>query len=219
MQIIEGFYNRQEGKAIALKDHQIVPFVWREFEGIDLPINGPFTVVEASHGSVLLYSSFPAEIPLYYSVVEKQIYWSESKRTLPGVAHQVKPGTAVRINHRKQTWEAPILRPPIRHEVITVDQAIAEYRELLLQAVGNRLKTVRSSKIALSCSGGVDSQLIAWALREHGVDFTPFTAATTANAHDIVHARRNLKAMGCVPPIPVFITKDVVKDCIEEAVR
>jgi asparagine synthetase B (glutamine-hydrolysing) len=219
MQIIEGFYHRKESNPITLKDYQINPTVFQEFEGVKLPINGPFTTAIASHGSVILYSSFPAEIPLYYSVVEKQIYWSEYKRTLPGIPHQVKPGTAVRLDHKKTVWQAPVLRPEIKLEPVTIEDAIAQYRQLLLEAVGKRLQTVRSGKIALSCSGGVDSQLIAWALLQHGVDFTPFTAATTPNAHDIRYARRNLKAMKGTQPVPILITKEVVKDCIEDAVR
>jgi asparagine synthetase B (glutamine-hydrolysing) len=216
MERITGTYTKQSPPLIQ-SDLQINPTEYTEFDGTKLPVKGPFTVAIAQFGTVTLYSSFPAEIPLYYTIVEKVVHWGEMKRKLPGRVHQVPPGKAVKITGLgNRVWKHQKLKPAIAPQIALPD-AIAEYRELLLKAVKSRLETCPPGKIALSCSGGVDSLLVAWALKELGVDFLPFTACTSSKSSDISQARRNLKAMGITEPIPVFIDRQTVLDSVEEA--
>lgn len=215
MQRIAGSYQRKDQPLIQ-SDLQINPNEYAEFDGAKLPVKGPFTVAIAQFGTVTLYSSFPAEIPLYYSIVKKEVHWGELKRKLPGKVHQVPPGTAIKIGVGTKTWKHEKLKPAIAPHIALPD-AIAQYKELLLSAVAKRLETCPPGKIALSCSGGVDSQLIAWALLQLGVDFIPFTACTSYKSWDIHHAKRNLAAMGASSPIPVLIDKQTVDESIEEA--
>ncbi|MEH2067875.1 MAG: asparagine synthase-related protein [Nostoc sp.] len=215
MERITGNYTKQSPSLIQ-SDFQINPTEYAEFDGTKLPVNGPFTVAIARFGTVTLYSSFPAEIPLYYSIDNKEIHWGELRRKLPGKVHQVTPGTAIKIGHGTKVWKHEKLKPAIAPQIALPD-AIARYKELLLKAVSARLETCPSGKIGLSCSGGVDSLLIAWALKELGVDFLSFTACTSYKASDISQARRNLKAMDLAEPIPVLIDRQTVVDSIEEA--
>lgn len=217
MERITGSYYRTS-QPIIQSDLQINPEEYAEFDGTKLPIKGPFTAALAQFGSVTLYSSFPAEIPLYYSIANRGVHWGELKRKLPGIAHQVPPGTAIKISYLgTRTWKHQKLKPAIAPQ-ISIPEAINQYKELLLKAVLKRLETCPPGKIALSCSGGVDSQLVGWALVQLGVDFIPFTACTSPKSSDIYHARRSLAAMGANPPIPVLINKQTVIDSIEEAI-
>lgn len=215
MERIAGSYQRKDQPLIQ-SDLQINPNEYVEFDGAKLPVKGPFTSAIAQFGAVTLYSSFPAEIPLYYSIVNKTVHWGELKRKLPGKVHQVPPGTAIKIGWGTRTWKDEKLLPAIAPHIALSD-AIAQYKELLLLAVARRVETCPPGKIALSCSGGVDSQLIAWALLQLGVDFIPFTACTSYKSWDIYHARRNLSAMKGPIPIPILITQEVVLDQISEA--
>ncbi|AUB37473.1 Asparagine synthetase B [Nostoc flagelliforme CCNUN1] len=214
MERITGTYNKKS-QPIIQSDLQINPKEYAEFDGTKLPIKGPFTAAITQFGTTTLYSSFPAEIPLYYSIVKKVVHWGELKRKLPGKVYQVPPGTAIKIGLGTKTWKHEKLKPAIAPQ-ITLPDAIAEYRELLLQSVAKRLETCPPGKIALSCSGGVDSQLIAWALLQLGVDFISFTACTSYRSWDFHHAKRNLAAMDANPPIPVLIDKQAVDESIEE---
>ena len=74
-------------------------------------------------------------------------------------------------------------RPPARTDFRgTFDDAVEETRRLLLQAVERRLQA--DVPVGALLSGGIDSSLVCWAMRELGADITAFTAATPGDPLD-----------------------------------
>lgn len=219
---ISGSYNLKTSPKIQSSDFQIKPTKFIDLEEIQLPISGPFTLVEGKHGACYIYSSYPSEIPLYFSIVNKhEVYWGELKGELPGRPEKIKPGYLAHIKlgiHKLLPIQNQLPVPAIRTENIAIKEAIAEYWELLLAAVERRLATCPSGKIAVSCSGGVDSLLLCKALMVLGIDFIPFTACIDRNSWDIQNAIRTLDAMGGIKPIAVLIDDNFVYSHMKEAI-
>jgi asparagine synthase (glutamine-hydrolysing) len=87
-------------------------------------------------------------------------------------------------------------RPPARTDFPgTFDDAVEETRRLLLQAVERRLQA--DVPVGALLSGGIDSSLVCWAMRELGADITAFTAATPGDPLDESDdARRTARELG-----------------------
>jgi asparagine synthase (glutamine-hydrolysing) len=87
-------------------------------------------------------------------------------------------------------------RPPARTDFPgTFDDAVEETRRLLLQAVERRLQA--DVPVGALLSGGIDSSLVCWAMRELGADITAFTAATPGDPLDESDdARRTARDLG-----------------------
>jgi asparagine synthase (glutamine-hydrolysing) len=64
----------------------------------------------------------------------------------------------------------------------TFDDAVAETRRLLLQAVERRLQA--DVPVGALLSGGIDSSLVCWGMKALGADITAFTAATPGDPVD-----------------------------------
>ena len=64
----------------------------------------------------------------------------------------------------------------------TFGDAVAETRRLLLQAVERRLQA--DVPVGALLSGGIDSSLVCWGMRQLGADITAFTAATPGDPVD-----------------------------------
>lgn len=86
--------------------------------------------------------------------------------------------------------------PPARMDFAgTFDDAVDETRRLLLQAVERRLQA--DVPVGALLSGGIDSSLVCWGMRELGADITAFTAATPGDPVDeSADARRTALDLG-----------------------
>jgi asparagine synthase (glutamine-hydrolysing) len=74
-------------------------------------------------------------------------------------------------------------RPPAETDFRgTFDDAVDETRRLLLHAVERRLQA--DVPVGALLSGGIDSSLVCWGMRELGADITAFTAATPGDPLD-----------------------------------
>lgn len=74
-------------------------------------------------------------------------------------------------------------RPPTETDFQgSFDDAVEETRRLFLQAVERRLQA--DVPVGALLSGGVDSSLVCWAIRELGGDITAYTAATPGDPLD-----------------------------------
>lgn len=219
--MIQGIYNLRNSKPIEQFDLQTEPNLYYTVDGFKFPINGSYAGVLCKYGIAYLYSGWSQEVTLYYSYdyAKKILHWGELYRELSNHAKIVPPGKIIKFEgNQPQAIEIDNFPSPQISENTSLKQAIAEYRELLLKAVEKRVKTCKG-KIAVSQSGGVDSQLVSWALLELGVDFIPFTTCLSLDSWDIHYAKQNLAAMNGPKPVAILIDENVIRDCIEDAVR
>lgn len=218
--MINGTYNLRKSLPIEQIDIQQEPNSYYTLDGFKFPIHGSYTGVLCKHGIAYLYCGWSQEITLYYNYDynEKILSWGELYRKLPNHAKIVPPGKIIKFEgNQPQIIEVDKFpSPEIKGN--TLKEAIAEYQELLLKAVERRVKTCKG-KIAVSQSGGVDSQLVSWALLELGVDFTPFTTCLSLDSWDIHYAKQNLAAMKGPEPVAILIDENIIRDSIEDAVR
>jgi asparagine synthase (glutamine-hydrolysing) len=162
--------------------------------------------------------------PLYYGVTDDRLAFASTARALrqAGVAAEVDPVamaeylefgyvTDARSIYRgiAKVPAATVLewrdgrmqareywRPPAETDFAgTFDDAVEETRRLLLQAVERRLQA--DVPVGALLSGGIDSSLVCWAMRELGADITAFTAATPGDPLDEADdARRTARDLG-----------------------
>jgi asparagine synthase (glutamine-hydrolysing) len=86
-------------------------------------------------------------------------------------------------------------QPRIEDSGLSFDEAVEETERLLLQAVKRRLDA--DVPVAALLSGGIDSALVCWAMRELGADIQTFTMATPNDPGDEAgDARRTAASLG-----------------------
>ncbi|PHK26295.1 hypothetical protein VF10_04045, partial [Nostoc linckia z13] len=200
-------------------DSQINPQSFAEYEGWTLPANGPFSLVKAERGIVILYVSAPGETPLYYTAKPHSLHWGEQKFKLPSPAKKVNAGELI-------IWEPSyitkqiidnILAPKIQANYPIAD-AYEAYTQLILNAVANRLATCpESNRVAVAQSGGLDSLLLTWALHKLGVEVYPLTVCTNPNDLDITAASACLECWG-LKPIPIVLENLETEELLKEAI-
>ena len=216
MERLAGIYS-VKSKAIIQKDYQIMTLKFDSFDGWNFPVAGPFSFVNCTRGTARLYCSAPGETPLYYNYTSQNIAWSEQCFDLGSGGKRVRAGEMV-------TWEPGTIttcivnelpRPPI---VSASQKPFDEYGELLIAACERRLATLPNpKKVALAQSGGLDSLLLAWALKELGVEILPITVCSNELDLDIVGARSVLSQWG-IEVIPAMLTFELIKELLPKAV-
>jgi len=82
-------------------------------------------------------------------------------------------------------WQRPALDPNCR---ITFEEAVEHTEKLFLDAV--RMRLIADVPIGVLLSGGVDSGLVCWALKELNANVTAFTVAATGDPEDETAAAR-----------------------------
>jgi asparagine synthase (glutamine-hydrolysing) len=88
-------------------------------------------------------------------------------------------------------------RPPIaeKSNKVRFDEAVERTEELFLRAVERRLQA--DVPVGALLSGGVDSSLVCWAIRELGGEITAFTVGAPGDPDDeTLDARETAKALG-----------------------
>jgi asparagine synthase (glutamine-hydrolysing) len=86
-------------------------------------------------------------------------------------------------------------QPPMETRSIPFDEAVDQAETLLLQAVRRRLDA--DVPVAALLSGGIDSALVCWAMKELGANLKAFTAGTPGQASDeTASARDAARALG-----------------------
>jgi asparagine synthase (glutamine-hydrolysing) len=162
--------------------------------------------------------------PLLYNVRDGRLAFASTARALrqAGMASEIDPGAVAEyLEFGYVTDDRSIYRgvaklpaatvlewrdgrmrmrtywqPPARMDFPgTFDDAVVETRRLLLQAVERRLQA--DVPVGALLSGGIDSSLVCWAMRELGADITAFTAATPGDPVDESEdARRTAADLG-----------------------
>jgi asparagine synthase (glutamine-hydrolysing) len=99
-------------------------------------------------------------------------------------------------------------RPPAISFRGTFDDAVDESRRLLLQAVKRRLQA--DVPVGALLSGGIDSSLVCWAIRELRGDITAFTVGTPGDPVDESEdARRTARELGLRHELLSFAGADI----------
>ncbi|MFN6475326.1 asparagine synthase-related protein [Nostoc sp. DedQUE07] len=221
MQRLIGKCNPRRDKDFQVVDYAISPLKFQSIEGFNIPVDCGASFVSSQNGKVCLFTGWSHEIPIYYSIYRDNLYWHEQYLALP---RQMRPvlverGQAV-IWHPERgitTYEVePIPRPPIRSDEVSLDEAVEEYLNLILDAVGNRIKS-SIHPVAVSQSGGLDSCLVAWALHTLGIDFVPMVACSSLEDWDYQMAQLVLSQIG-IEPMPIVITPQRLPELFDEAV-
>lgn len=219
MQRITGSYS-QKSSPVCQSQYQTKAISYASALGYKIPVRCGASLVECDRGNALLYSSWSGEIPLYYTIQNGTLYWHEQQLALPGRANLVQKGQAVVWNRVEGIYteiveEVP--RPLIRSNS-EVGQAVEEYKNLLISAVKSRLQSLESTtRIAVSQSGGLDSCLVAWALKELGVNFISLVACGSLDDWDYQMATQVLAEWGIVPQ-PVLVAVRDMPSLFDEAV-
>lgn len=131
--------------------------------------------------------------PLWYSVRPCFAFASE-KKALAFSEDIVELNPREILRYNTKTWQidktnreffaiAPEIEGDIHHRL----------EELLFNAVRIRIP---DRKFGLLFSGGVDSALIAYVLKELGAEFTCYTAALNESARDLIDAKKAAKKLG-----------------------
>jgi hypothetical protein len=221
MQRLSGKCNPRRDKDFLFIDYAISPVHFKTVDDFNIPLFCGASLVRSKNGKVCLFTGWSHEIPLYYSIYHDNLYWHEQQLALP---RQMRPvlverGQAV-IWHPERgvaTYDIEAIpQPPIRNDEVSLDQAIEEYLNLLLDAVANRVSN-SPHPIAVSQSGGLDSCLVAWALKHLGVDFIPLVACSSLEDWDYQMAQLVLSQIG-IEPTAVLITLRELPELFDEAV-
>jgi asparagine synthase (glutamine-hydrolysing) len=109
------------------------------------------------------------------------------RRSIYRGARKVPPATIVTWRDGASTsrryWNSPQARESGNgHTTVSFDDAVATTERLLLQAVERRLQA--DVPVGALLSGGIDSALVCWAIRELGGDITAFTVGAPGSAAD-----------------------------------
>jgi asparagine synthetase B (glutamine-hydrolysing) len=216
MQRIVGRYSLRS-QAVSQSDHQIEPQHFITVEGVKLPIRGPFTQAICQRGTAVLYVSQPGEVPLYYSLTPGWVHWHEQKLALPGTAKRINQGEAIIWNPQGcRTEKVDELPLPAIGEPTPVENAIQQYKDLLIKAIARRLPPAIKT-VAVSQSGGIDSLMVTWALLRLGIQVVPLTVCTGTTDPDIEVAASVLPQMQAPDPVPILIKPAEVPSLMQEA--
>jgi asparagine synthase (glutamine-hydrolysing) len=118
------------------------------------------------------------------------------RRAIYKDVEKVAAATIVEWSEGKLT-EREYWRPPVADESarVTFDEAVEHSEELFLRAVERRLQA--DVPVGALLSGGVDSSLVCWAIRELGGDITAFTVGAPGDPHDeTLDAQETAQALG-----------------------
>ena len=109
------------------------------------------------------------------------------RRTIYLGAKKVPPATIVTwrdgVSTARRYWSSPQASESGNgHATVSFEDAVAATERLLLQAVERRLQA--DVPVGALLSGGIDSALVCWAIRELGGDITAFTVGAPGSAAD-----------------------------------
>jgi asparagine synthetase B (glutamine-hydrolysing) len=185
-------------------------------DGRSFPTNCAVSQAIVSRGETTIHTAYPGEVPIYYTLTDRGLYWDEQKYLLPGTPDRLDPGTAIIWNPldctllRTAGFPRPEIVAPVSQEA-AIGQYLAHLKQSVQRQLGNH------KKVAIAQSGGVDSLLIAWALKELGIQPVTLTVCTEPQDLDWVAAQQAMSWLG-FDSIPIRIQADQLPALLREAV-
>ena len=169
-----------------------------------------YSRVVVTDDHVTLGITRPGMHTLHFTEIKGTLHWDERAYPLRKLRHryglgwrgqidEVKAGEEVVFDKREGQVVSRTLSPMTTVECnrLPMEEAVPVFREAVLQATHEMLQTLGNDpKILCFLSGGADSTLNAWALRECGVDFTTTCVGVTEDYFDPKFARQYAEAMG-----------------------
>ena len=119
-----------------------------------------------------------AEFLEFGFVTERRSIYRGAKKVPPATIVTWRDGTS----SAKRYWSSPEAGDGNGLSTVSFDDAVATTERLLLQAVERRLQA--DVPVGALLSGGIDSALVCWAIRELGGDITAFTVGAPGSAAD-----------------------------------
>ncbi len=185
-------------------------------------VDGGFIGVYENNEKVVLARDIIGLKPLFYKVDGKLLFSDENKE-LKG--KELDPKTILKYD--KNTKKVELINRGF-FSISSPLQEIEKIRKELAGLVVNAIaKRVPDTKFGIMFSGGVDSTLIAFIMKDLGVDFTCYTAVLDeegmSTADDLIHAEKIAKELGFehkilkvkLDDVPDYIKKIV--PCIESS--
>ena len=120
-----------------------------------------------------------AEFLEFGFVTERRAIYRSARKVPPATIVTWRDGTSTATRY----WRSPQAEESRNgHDGVSFDDAVATTERLLLQAVERRLQA--DVPVGALLSGGIDSALVCWAIRELGGDITAFTVGAPGSAAD-----------------------------------
>ena len=170
-----GLWDERERKLFLVRDRLgVKPLLYRLEKG---------SIAFASTAAALRAGDFASEIDdaavaefleFGYVTDERSIY--EGVKKLPAATLMEWHEGVVRT---REYWRPPVAEPVARRSFAEV---VEEAESLLLKAVERRLQA--DVTVGTLLSGGIDSGLVCWAVKQLGGDLTAFTVGTPGEAWD-----------------------------------
>lgn len=150
----------------------------------------------ASTVRALRVAGFASEIDEQSVAEFLEFGYVTDRRAIYSGIEKVSAATIVEWSDGKLTareyWQPPVADEGSR---VSFDEAVERSEKLFLQAVERRLQA--DVPVGALLSGGVDSSLVCWAIKELGGDITAFTVGAPGDPHDETHdARETAQALG-----------------------
>ena len=119
-----------------------------------------------------------AEFLEFGFVTERRAIYRGARKVPPATIVTWRDGTST----ARRYWQSPQADEGTNGSAVSFSDAVATTERLLLQAVERRLQA--DVPVGALLSGGIDSALVCWAIRELGGDITAFTVGAPGSAAD-----------------------------------
>ncbi|MCC6697532.1 MAG: asparagine synthase (glutamine-hydrolyzing) [Candidatus Hydrogenedentes bacterium] len=189
-------------------DTEVLLHLFEESAEDMLPkLDGMFAVALAGPGGLLLARDALGIKPLYYARKGKTLMAASEIRALPPLdrIHCLPAGHALLPDGREIPF-APHWPPHPHIAEAPLEEILPEIRRRLDTAVRKRMMS--DVPVGVYLSGGLDSSLIAAAMRPHTVELHSFTAGMKG-APDLLSAREVARHLGTIHHEALYTEEDV----------
>lgn len=186
-------------------------------------LDGVYALAITDQGQTVVVRDRIGVRQLYYAKNGDQVAFASEKKPLwelfgrSAEINRIPPGHMLTMNSKGSDmvrfWSPDRMRtgPAIKDH----DTALAEYDKAIRSAMQKRIHG--RDRVGIIFSGGIDSVLVAYMVREAGIPFTCYTVGCGENAPDLAWARDVAKRLG-FPLRETVLTPSEVEKLIPEII-